>query len=365
MISAQDRRNVIELITEAVANGARTVSACRFLGIAFSTYRKWVENPDDEDRRPHMKRPTNANALSESERKAVCDLSIRQAFYKRLDEGEYLASESTVYRIMRTEGANKRRDGTKTPIRRYKPTSYVATGPNQVWSWDITYLRDANHPTRFFYAFAAIDIYSRYVVHADVFEAENADNAVEFLSEAMDKHHIRPRALVLHSDNGAAMKAAPALALLERRQVQFSHSRPRVSDDNPYSEAMFKTMKYAGYMGKKKYGSLEDAKQTLQEFVTAYNEKWAHSGINNVTPLCRFNGADAMVQARRNLVMQEAQARNPNRWIQGKRKHHAPAGEQYLNPDKPAAVAESSPEPHLLEGTRNSGEQSVHWGVAA
>ncbi len=236
----------------------------------------------------------------------------------------------------------------------------IRYGPGTLRTYGMPIIRRA-----FFYVFAAVDIYSRYVVHADVYESESADNAVAFLSAAMDKHHIRPRALVLHSDNGAAMKAAQTLALLEQRQVQFSHSRPRVSDDNPYSEALFKTMKYAGYMGKKKYGCLEDAKQKLKEFVTAYNEEWAHSGINNVTPQIRFNREDVLVQGRRNVVMQQAQRRHPERWIRGRLKHHVTAGEQYLNPDKAQAVAVSSPTPHLMEGTHGSGEQTVHWGVVA
>ena len=144
---------------------------------------------------------------------------------------------------MRHYKANARRDGVRPVVKRHMPTSYEATGPNQVWMWDITYLRDAEHSTPYYYAFAVIDIYSRYMVHYDVFEAKTAQNAVRFLSEAMDKHSIRPRCLVLHSDNGAAMKAAETLGLLAVRGVEFSHSRPRVSNDNPYSESLFKESK--------------------------------------------------------------------------------------------------------------------------
>lgn len=128
-------------------------------------------------------------------------------------------------------------------------------------------MRDAEHSTRFYYAFAVIDIYSRYMVHYDVFEAKTAQNAARFLSEAMDKHSIRPRCLVLHSDNGAAMKAAETLGLLAVRGVEFSHSRPRVSNDNPYSESLFKTMKYTGHMGKRNYHSLEECKKGLAAFL--------------------------------------------------------------------------------------------------
>ena len=144
--------------------------------------------------------------------------------------------------------------------------------------------------------FAIVDIYSRYVVHADVFDSESAENAVKFLEDAIKKHHIKPRALVLHSDNGAAMKAASTLALLARYEVESSRSRPRVSNDNPYSESLFKTMKYRGYMGKRQYRSLGDAKTKLAEFVEKYNEEWVHSGINNVTPESRFKGYDGCIQ---------------------------------------------------------------------
>ena len=347
MISVRDRQKAVELIDEAVAAGARLVQACKCLGIAFSSYLKWRSNPQGEDQRPKREFARNPRALSPEEQEAVyerycqpdvCDLSVRQAFYTLLDKGEYLASESTVYRILRRYKANKRRDGVRAAANRHKPTSYEATGPNQVWTWDITYLRDAEHSTRFYYAFAAIDIYSRYVVHCDVFEAETAQNAVRFLSRAMDKHYIRPRCLVLHSDNGAAMKAAETLGLLVVRGVEFSHSRPRVSNDNPFSESLFKTMKYSGHMGKRNYHSLEECRQALAEFARKYNEQWVHSGINNVTPWARFSGADAGICEARRRVLELARARHPERWISNRIMKSEPAGSQWLNPDKQAPV---------------------------
>ena len=202
MISARDRRKAVELVTEAVAVGTRAIEACKCVSIAFSSYLKWRDCPEDEDQRPKREFAANLRALSSEERQAVyerycqpdvCDLSVRQAFYALLNKGEYLASESTVYRVLRRFKVNARRDGVRPAIKQYKPTSYEATGSNQVWTWDITYLRDAEHSTRLYYAFAVIDIYSRYMVHYDVFEAETAQNAVRFLSEAMDKHYIYVR----------------------------------------------------------------------------------------------------------------------------------------------------------------------------
>ena len=239
-----------------------------------------------------------------------------------------------MYRVLRRFKANARRDGVRSAIKRHKPTSYEATGPNQVWTWNITYLRDAEHSTRFYYAFAVIDIYSRYMVHYDVFEAETAQNAVRFLSEAMDKHYIRPRCLVLHSDNGAAMKAAETLGLLAVRGVEFSHSRPRVSNDNPYSESLFKTMKYTGHMGKRNYHSLEECKKGLAAFAQKYNEQWVHSGINNVTPWARFSGADAAICEARRVMLEKARQQHPERWIGGRVMRCEAAGSQWLNPDR-------------------------------
>lgn len=293
------------------------------------------------------------------------DLSIRQAFHGLLDNGEYLAWESTVYRVFRERDVNIRGDGTRESIKRHKPTSFEATGPNQVWSWDNTYLKDANHQQCFYYVFAIVDICSRYVVHADVFDSESAENSVKFLEDAIKKHHIKPRALVLHSDNGAAMKAASTLALLARYEVESSRSRPRVSNDNPYSESLFKTMKYRGYMGKRQYRSLGDAKTKLAEFVKKYNEEWVHSGINNVTPESRFKGYDGCIQEHRRLVLLQARERNRNRWISGVVRQFQMAGSQFLNPDRPSRLSGSSPEGLLMEGTRNSGEQAVHWPKAA
>lgn len=217
---------------------------------------------------------------------------------------------------------------------RYKPSRYEATGPNQVWTWDITYLRDAEHCTRFYYAFVVIDIYSRYMVHYDVFEAETSQNAVRFLTEAMDKHYIRPRCLVLHSDNGAAMKAAETLGLLAVRGVEFSHSRPRVSNDNPYSESLFKTMKYTGHMGKRNYHGLEECKKGLAAFAQKYNEQWVHSGINNVTPWARFSGVDAAICKARREVLEKARQQHPERWIGSRVMRCETAGSQWLNPDR-------------------------------
>ena len=187
-----------------------------------------------------------------------------------------------------------------------------------------------------------IPVYHPDVVAYDVFDAETSQNAVRFLSEAMNKHFIQPRCLVLHSDNGAAMKAAETLGLLAVRGVEFSHSRPRVSNDNPYSESLFKTMKYTGHMGKRNYHSLEECQGVLADFARKYNEQWVHSGINNVTPLARFSGADAAICKARRQVMAKARQQHPERWIYGRMRNYEPAGSQWLNPDRQVLATNSA-----------------------
>lgn len=136
----------------------------------------------------------------------VVDLSYAQAFWTLLDKGEYYGLLSTIHRVMKDAGLNVRRDGTRQGVKRHKPTSFEATGPNQVWTWDITYLRDARYKGKFFYAYAIVDVFSRLAVHAKVYDADNAEYARTFLNEAFHKHGIRPRSLVVHSDNGASMR---------------------------------------------------------------------------------------------------------------------------------------------------------------
>ena len=175
------------------------------------------------------------------------DLSLTQVFYKLLDENkEYWCSLSTLYRLFRARGLNARRTPIREARRRSKPTAYSAEKPNEVWTWDITHLRSSKYTGRFYYAYVIVDVFSRMVVSARVFVADNADFAMRFLGDAFRRYGIKPGQLVMHSDNGASMKAAPTLALLEKNGITFSHSRPRVSNDNPYSESFFRTLKYSG-----------------------------------------------------------------------------------------------------------------------
>lgn len=166
----------------------------------------------------------------------VVDLSLPQAFYVLLDRGEYYGSLRTIYRVMEEQKLNAPRGRARAPHRAHRPSSFEATGPRQVWTWDITYLSNAKATGEFFYAYVIVDIFTRKIVHQAVYDADNETYAKEFLEKAFRQRGIKPRQLVLHSDNGAAMKTAGTLGVLAAYRVLASRSRPRVSNDNPYSE---------------------------------------------------------------------------------------------------------------------------------
>ena len=350
MISDQDRREAYELITEAVNNGASLPKACQCLGLTDRTFRNWrkqiTEGKELKDGRQDRSNFKPRNALSEEERKTlierltrpdVVDLSYAQAFWTLLDKGEYYGSLSTIYRVMKDAGLNARRDGTRQGVKRHKPTSFEATGPNQVWTWDITYLRDARYKGKFFYAYAIVDVFSRLAVHAKVYDADNTEYARTFLNEAFHKYGIRPRSLVVYSNNGASMKANETKALLEEWGIISSHSRPRVSNDNPYSESFFRSLRYTDRYPRKGFESIEAAQQWLEGYLSRYNEQSYHSGVNWVTPKSRFDGTEEAILKARKQVLEQARERHPDRWISGRVRDCTPSGSQWLNPDKPDA----------------------------
>ena len=311
------------------------------MGITDRTLRNWKRCQVQVDRRTTRRHIPRYNAFSAEERRQVierycaadvCDLSVPQAFAALLDQGVYVGSVSTVYRIFKTAHLNVKRDSTRTPHRRHRPDTFEAAGPNTVWTWDITYFRDAQHTGRFFYAYAILDVYSRYIVHAQVYEADNAIFAENFLRTAFDKYAIQPDTLVLHADNGASMKAASTVALLAHKKVKESHSRPRVSNDNPFSEAFFRTLKHSGGYPSRGFTDLQHCREWLEEFVHQYNHHRYHRGLNFVTPGSRFAGQEGQILQRRQAVLQQAQAAHPRRWIQGKIQNCQPRASQWLNP---------------------------------
>ncbi|RWA45664.1 integrase [Cupriavidus sp. UYMSc13B] len=338
MINVSDRREAIALIDEAVKSGASQITACKELGLKERTLQRWRKKP--EDGRPGAARPVPANKLSEAERQAVLaaanqpgyeSLTPHQIVPKLADEGRYLASESTFYRVLRAEGQGRRR-GRSQQAKRRAPTTHRADGPNQVWCWDITWL-----PTtvkgRFFYWYMMQDIYSRKLVVNEVHESESVEHASHLLAQGCLREQTAGRPLVLHSDNGTAMKGATMRAAMEYLGVEPSYSRPRVSNDNAYAEALFRTAKYCPLWPERPFDTLQQAREWVHKFVRWYNEEHCHSGLKYVTPNQRHRGEAPHLLAQRTAVYEAARARHPQRWSAGIRDWDL-APEVYLNPER-------------------------------
>jgi putative transposase len=346
MISLLDRRKAVNLIGEAVAAGASAKQACDVLEISLRTYQRWTQDHEvKEDARPQAERPTPANKLNQEERQQILAL-CNQEDYRSLppsqivpalaDKGIYLASEASFYRVLREANQLHHRGKAQAPRNVAKPKGYRATGPNQVWSWDITYC--ATTVTGLFYRlYLVMDIYSRKIVGWEIHEHEKAEYAAMLIKKACLAEGITQKGLVLHADNGSPMKGATMLATLQRLGVVPSFSRPSVSNDNPYSESLFGTMKYTPAYPSKPFKSLEEARTWVHGFVNWYNEAHRHSGIRFVTPAERHNGADHQILAARKVVYETARQRRPERWS-GETRNWSPVGEVWLNPDKEGAL---------------------------
>lgn len=311
----------IEAIHVARATGARQQLACEVIGISPRTLQNWRAAGIDDRRQTVRKVPMNK--LSSQERAAIIELCNREEFNSQApkqivpvlaDRGVYLASESSFYRILRDAGQLHRRGRTANPVSTEKPEPYTANGANQVWSWDITYL--ASHLKGvFFYLYLFMDIYSRKIVGWEVYENESAEQAASVLrktrlAEALPGY----RDVVLHADNGGPMKGATMLATMQKLGVVPSFSRPSVSNDNPFSEALFKTLKYVPSYPSKPFESVEDARRWVADFVAWYNHAHRHSGVKYVTPEQRHKGTDIAILENRKAVYEKAKKRHPERW---------------------------------------------------
>jgi len=342
MISVLDRERAVELIDQACANGARLAPACRVLELTARTYQRWVtgEGGIKADRRPGAARPKPSNALSEAERQEVLDTVHDERFASLppgqivpvlADQGRYVASESTFYRVLHAAGEQQHRGRAKAPRSHPAPTTYTAHGPCEVWSWDITWLPG---PAKglFFYLYMILDLYSRKIVGWEVFESESALHSATVIERAVWAEGALLWPLVLHADNGSPLKAATLQETLKRLQVTPSYSRPRVSSDNAYSEALFRTCKYVPGFPVSGFADLAVARQWVSKFVHWYNHKHRHSAIRFVTPIQRHDGDDEAVLAQRARLYEQARAANPERWSGGTR-NWKPVGAVALNPE--------------------------------
>jgi putative transposase len=289
-------------------------------------YRRHRQSPAPP--RPVRARRPQPRALAQPERDTVrallnspdfVDKAPATVYHELLDEGVYLASVSTMYRILRAHGEVHERRRQATHPARVKP-ELVATTPNACWSWDITKLRGPATWT-YYYLYVIIDIYSRYVVGWLIAERESAVLAEKLLADTIAKQRIDRGRLTIHADNGSSMASKPVAFLLADLGVTKTHSRPHTSNDNPYSESHFRTLKYRPDFPDR-FGSIEDARAFCRRFFTWYNTQHRHSGIAWHTPHTVHYGQAAAVHAARADVLAAAYTRNPERFV---RKHPQPA----------------------------------------
>ena len=311
-----------ETITE-LAPLVGVKAACAAVGRSRAThYRKHRHSPAPA--RPVRTPKPQPRALSAEEQAEVLrvlhserfvDLAPAEVHAILLDEGVYLCSVATMYRLLRARGEVRERRAQATHPARVKP-ELIAETPNQVWSWDITKLHGPAKWT-YFYLYCIIDIYSRYVVGWMVAPRESAELAEKLFTETIAKQGVDRGRLTIHADNGSSMASKPVAFLLADLGVTKSHSRPHVSNDNPYSESHFKTLKYRPDFPAR-FGSLEDARLFLTRFFAWYNHAHRHSGIGMHTPVHVHHGHAHAVHDQRAAVLTQAYAAHPERFV----RHH-------------------------------------------
>ncbi len=314
---------MIALLEGACTAGARLAEACKVVALSPRTVQRWQrpgEVPAD-GRKAAARHRTPANKLSEAERAEIlktanqakfANLPPSQIVPKLADEGRYLASESTFYRILHAEKQLAHRGRAKAATNK-RPEAVVATAPNQLWSWDITYM-GTTVKGLFFYLYLIMDIFSRKIVGWEVYGEESAEHAAKTFRKAYLREGIAGQPLILHSDNGSPMKGATMLGTLQKLGVMPSFSRPSVSNDNPYSESLFKTLKYHPGLPEKPFNTLEEARLWVAGFQHWYNEEHQHSALKFVTPGQRHRGEDEELLNQRIMLYAMAKAAKPERW---------------------------------------------------
>jgi len=341
MTAPEERKDLISLCDEASSGGARRSEIGEVAGIHPRTINRW--RCTEEDLRPSAEKRTPSNALSRKEREAIIEICNQEPYASQppaqivtdlADKGVYLGSESTLYRSLRACKQLTHRGRAHPPEKRHQPTSYEADGPNQVWTWDITWL-----PTHvrgiYLYLYLVLDIFSRKIVGWEVHEYESGDLAAALVEQAILRERCpRGSPLVLHSDNGSPMKSQILQLKLKELGIESSYSRPRVSNDNPYSEAIFRTLKYHwDFPFQQGFQTLDEARMWILSLVRWYNTIHRHSGIKYVTPEQKHRQEDVEILRKRALLYEQARKNNPARWS-GNTRDWSPVATVWLNPDK-------------------------------
>jgi len=341
LTKSEERAEIISLIKAAQLSGATLSQACEIVGISVRTIQRWQKPTNVQDRRSDTKHAPK-NKLSELEQRQILQV-VNESKYANLppskivpmlaDEGRYIASEATFYRVMKAHNQLKHREKSKPGRTVKKPRSLTATAPNQVYTWDISYL-----PTQvrglYFYLYLVLDLYSRKIVGWQVHTEESSALAADLMVDICQREKVKRQQVYLHSDNGSPMKGATMLATLQGLGVVPSFSRPSVSNDNPYSESLFRTLKYRPEYPVEGFTDLASARAWLISFVQWYNDEHLHSAIRFVTPNERHAGKDGDVLEARKQVYSRAKEKHPERWSSDIRNWDQ-VKEVYLNPETP------------------------------
>lgn len=355
MTSPADRRKALEILDAGMAAGARAGRLAELLGVALSTLQRWRRQfagvGDGLDRRKGSQRLVS-HRLTDEERQRIL-LTCNQPEFAALppgqivptlaDQGLYIGSERSFYRVLHAHGQLHRR-GRARPPQEPRPVPRLRTdGPNQLWSWDITYLPTSVRGV-WLYLYLVVDVWSRKIVAWDVAEREDAQIAADLVGRACLRERIsrrRPQPLILHADNGNAMRAATLESRLEELGVLRSFSRPRVSNDNPFSESLFRTVKYRPDYPRRPFPAVEEACDWVMAFVDWYNHQHRHSGIRFVTPAQRHSGQASEICHLRASVYEQARQRHPRRWTRSTRCWRQPEV-VWINPPPPENDAEQA-----------------------
>lgn len=341
MTSLEDRKAILASVAEARATGARLSAISDVIGLDARTLRRWSTAGalNEGDKRPSAERPAPASQLTEAERATILAVANRPHYASLpptrivpmlADEGTYIASESSFYRVLKAAGQLAHRSRSKAPVQQRPPTTHVAQGPNELGAWDMTFL-----PTQvighWFYAWE---------VHA----SDNADHAAMVVKRAALAEGIAglPTKPVLHGDNGATLKATTVLGMLNWLGIKPSYSRPRVSDDYAYAEVLFKTAKYRPEYPNRGFDDLEEGRRWATDFVNWHNHYHRHSGIHYVTPAERHDGRDRAVLDARKAVYTQARARCLSRWNGRPIRNWSRHEQVTLNPERDAVFSAAS-----------------------
>jgi len=314
--------------------------------VSIRSIQRWTNTGSvTADQRPVVKRSAPTNKLSTEERKTIIN-TCNQPEYAHLppsqivpvlaDKKIYLASEASFYRILNDENQLNHRGRARQKQKRHAPTTYIAQSSNEVWSWDISYLPSQVRGL-YFYLYLIIDIYSRKIVGWEVHEHEGGEEAAELIQRTVLREQCFHKPLVLHADNGSPMKSQTMQTKLYDLGIIASHSRPRVSNDNPYSEALFRTLKYCPQWPSDGFKLIDNARQWMNDFTHWYNKIHRHSKIKFVTPAERHQGLDPEILLQRDRLYRAAKLEKPSRWS-GRTRNWSPIGAVALNPERDEVI---------------------------